>query len=307
MNAALKAFVYRGLERACAVVGVYDGWEGLIGDDLPDTLALERHRVRLWDREAGSNLGCTRTNPSRVLRGEKRVDVSAEILRNIERLGLDALAVVGGTGHARGGQQARRPGRAHRGHPEERRPRARAHGLRHRVRLGPSNVQRRGGGLAHLRGLAQMGASGRGRGASRGAPRAVGRARGRGADDLDPRASLLARAGVPPARRATSPRKSQGRTHASVRDHRRVRGRAARGDARGARRRRARRVRRGAARRRGRALGRASAGGHRRRCAGRRARASAARRRADGARPGDGASGSRRRRSTRASIARGAR
>jgi 6-phosphofructokinase len=96
MNAALKAFVYRGLERSCAVVGIYDGWEGLIGDDLPDTLALERHRVRLWDREAGSNLGCTRTNPSRVLRGEKRVDVSAEILRNIERLGLDALAVVGG-------------------------------------------------------------------------------------------------------------------------------------------------------------------------------------------------------------------
>lgn len=96
MNAAIKAFVYRALECSCSVVGIYDGWEGLIGQELPDTLELERPRVRLWDREAGSNLGCTRTNPSRVLRGEKRVDVNAEILRNIERLSLDGLAVVGG-------------------------------------------------------------------------------------------------------------------------------------------------------------------------------------------------------------------
>lgn len=96
MNAAIKAFVYRSLERQCSVIGIYDGWEGLLGDALPDTLALERDRVRLWDREAGSNLGCTRTNPLRVLRGEKRIDVSAEILRNLERLQIDGLAVVGG-------------------------------------------------------------------------------------------------------------------------------------------------------------------------------------------------------------------
>jgi 6-phosphofructokinase len=96
MNAALKAFVYRALERSCSVVGIYDGWEGLMGDEVPDVLPLERHRVRLWDREAGSNLGCTRTNPMRCARGNRRVDASHEILRNIERLGLDALAVVGG-------------------------------------------------------------------------------------------------------------------------------------------------------------------------------------------------------------------
>jgi 6-phosphofructokinase len=96
MNAAIKAFVYRALERSCEVVGVYDGWEGLLGANTPDVLALERHRVRLWDREAGSNLGCTRTNPLRVLRGERRVDASEEILANIARLGLDGLAVVGG-------------------------------------------------------------------------------------------------------------------------------------------------------------------------------------------------------------------
>lgn len=96
MNAAIKAFVYRALERSCSVVGVYDGWEGLLGEDAPEVLPLERNRVRLWDREAGSNLGCTRTNPMRITRDERRFDACQEILRNIERLGLDALAVVGG-------------------------------------------------------------------------------------------------------------------------------------------------------------------------------------------------------------------
>jgi 6-phosphofructokinase len=96
MNAAIKAFVYRALERACTVVGIYDGWEGLLGTSAPEVLALERHRVRLWDREAGSNLGCTRTNPLKVARDGRRVDASDEILANLSRLGIDGLAVVGG-------------------------------------------------------------------------------------------------------------------------------------------------------------------------------------------------------------------
>ncbi|MDP3278446.1 MAG: 6-phosphofructokinase [Deltaproteobacteria bacterium] len=96
MNAALKALVYRASECNAEVVGLYDGWEGLLGSTPPEVLALDRARVRLWDREAGSNLGCTRTNPFRVERGDRREDCSREILSNINTLGLDALVVIGG-------------------------------------------------------------------------------------------------------------------------------------------------------------------------------------------------------------------
>ena len=97
MNPALKAVVYRASEAGIATVGIFDGWEGLLGADVPEVLDLEKSAVRTWDRDAGTHLGASRTNPFRVLRGGSKCDASAEVARNVERLRLDALVLVGGS------------------------------------------------------------------------------------------------------------------------------------------------------------------------------------------------------------------
>ncbi|MGB8507568.1 MAG: ATP-dependent 6-phosphofructokinase, partial [Pyrinomonadaceae bacterium] len=96
LNPAIKGLVYRAADHGISVVGLYDGWRGLL-NPMPEPLALDRASVRRWDRDGGTNLGSSRTNPfkSTTPAGE-RVDRSAEVLENIERLGLDALVVCGG-------------------------------------------------------------------------------------------------------------------------------------------------------------------------------------------------------------------
>lgn len=96
MNAAIKAFAYRCYEIGAIPIGIYDGWEGLLAHNELEVLSLDRAKVRLWDREPGSNLGCTRSNPFRFLRDGKRVDASPEIIRSVETLEIDGVAVIGG-------------------------------------------------------------------------------------------------------------------------------------------------------------------------------------------------------------------
>jgi 6-phosphofructokinase len=96
LNPAIKGLVYRGSEHGIEVVGLYDGWRSLL-DPLNETLRLDRARVRRWDRDGGTNLGSSRTNPFRTLDSSgERVDRSGEVIANIERLALDALVVCGG-------------------------------------------------------------------------------------------------------------------------------------------------------------------------------------------------------------------
>ena len=96
LNPAIKGLVYRASEYEIEVVGLYDGWRSLL-DPLPDVLPLDRARVRRWDRDGGTNLGSSRTNPFHSLteKGE-RIDRSGEIMENISRLGLDAIVACGG-------------------------------------------------------------------------------------------------------------------------------------------------------------------------------------------------------------------
>ncbi len=96
INPALKALAYRASEAGITTVGLHDGWEGLLGSEPPESLDLDPPVVRTWDRDGGSNLGCSRTNPFRVPRDDHRVDASDEVLRNIAALRLDALVVIGG-------------------------------------------------------------------------------------------------------------------------------------------------------------------------------------------------------------------
>jgi 6-phosphofructokinase len=96
LNPAVKGLVYRASEHEIEVVGLYDGWRSLL-DPLPETLALDRAKVRRWDRDGGTNLGSSRTNPFKTISAEgERTDRSLEVVANIERLGLDAIVACGG-------------------------------------------------------------------------------------------------------------------------------------------------------------------------------------------------------------------
>jgi len=96
LNPAIKGLVYRGSELGLEVVGLFDGWRSLM-NPAPDVLKLNREMVRRWDRDGGTNLGSSRTNPFRQVNEEgESIDRSQEVLENIEKLQLDALVVCGG-------------------------------------------------------------------------------------------------------------------------------------------------------------------------------------------------------------------
>jgi 6-phosphofructokinase 1 len=60
-------------------------------------MVLDRETVRRWDRDGGTNLGSSRTNPFKQLTkdGDSQ-DRSEEVKANIVSLGLDAIVVCGG-------------------------------------------------------------------------------------------------------------------------------------------------------------------------------------------------------------------
>ncbi len=79
------------------VVGIRDGWQGLVqadpsrGDSQEWLEPLDQNAVRTWDRFGGTMLGTSRTNPY-----NPKNDQSKKVLENIEKLRLDALVAVGG-------------------------------------------------------------------------------------------------------------------------------------------------------------------------------------------------------------------
>ena len=96
LNPAIKGLVYRGSELGLQVIGLLDGWRSLLNPP-PEVLPLDRQAVRRWDRDGGTNLGSSRTNPfKQVTEDGETHDRSDEVVENIERLGLDALVVCGG-------------------------------------------------------------------------------------------------------------------------------------------------------------------------------------------------------------------
>jgi 6-phosphofructokinase 1 len=96
LNPAIKGLVYRGSELGLEVIGLFDGWRSLI-NPAPEVLPLDRETVRRWDRDGGTNLGSSRTNPFKQVKEEAAPeDRSHEVLDNNERLKLDAVVVCGG-------------------------------------------------------------------------------------------------------------------------------------------------------------------------------------------------------------------
>jgi 6-phosphofructokinase len=130
LNAAIKALVYRGDESGVTITGLRLGWKGITfidrshkRDELifdqqdPATwkhsylMPLNRLNTRTIDRMGGTILQSTRTNPARIRVADlpphladyghghapdDHVDLTDEVLANLDFLGLDGLVVIGG-------------------------------------------------------------------------------------------------------------------------------------------------------------------------------------------------------------------
>ena len=114
LNVCLKAMVYNAIDQGYEVIGIRMGWEGLLNYDPnnPDTHAanammMTKARVRDIDRTSGSFLHSSRLDPHEVGpsalppflkhldRGDGPVDATDHIKRALEKLGFEALVVLG--------------------------------------------------------------------------------------------------------------------------------------------------------------------------------------------------------------------
>jgi len=114
LNPAIRAITIRALRDGYRVVGIRKGWEGLIHIDRDREIdeqeyiqVLTREIVNKVGRSGGTFLHTSRTNPSKVkqknvpahLQGtfKKPVnDLTPEVIRNLDYLGIDTLVPIGG-------------------------------------------------------------------------------------------------------------------------------------------------------------------------------------------------------------------
>jgi ATP-dependent phosphofructokinase / diphosphate-dependent phosphofructokinase len=87
LNAVIRAVGRRSFQRGYEVVGVRDGWRGLVEDELEPLGPREISGIL---PRGGTILGTTRTNPYKLEGGVDRVR------ETFERANLDALVAVGG-------------------------------------------------------------------------------------------------------------------------------------------------------------------------------------------------------------------
>lgn len=104
LNAVIWAVVRGAAQQGIEVVGIIDGFEGLVGGpEGCNTRVLHPHDVRQIFRDGGTVLGTTnRGNPFRYATEKDGVtteeDRGNEVVANIAALGLDGLIAIGGDG-----------------------------------------------------------------------------------------------------------------------------------------------------------------------------------------------------------------
>lgn len=87
LNAAIRAVVLRAARAGHGVVGVQDGWAGMVqGRGAPLTVKDVAGIMGL----GGTILGSSRTNPAKIEQGYEKVEA------NFQTLGIDALVAIGG-------------------------------------------------------------------------------------------------------------------------------------------------------------------------------------------------------------------
>src|SRR6266436_7132774 len=130
LNAAIKALAYRGESMGIHIMGLREGWRGvtylnrsrsiesqIFNHEVPITwqdgylMPLHRLNTRTIDRQGGTFLQSSRTNPASVRVSElpphlksyaegrapgDHVDLTAEVLANMDFLKLDGVVVIGG-------------------------------------------------------------------------------------------------------------------------------------------------------------------------------------------------------------------
>lgn len=116
LNPAIKAFVDHAIDEGHEVVGIRRGWAGVLyynpDSKEPQTewaIPLTKPVVRTIDRTGGTFLHTSRTNPSKVKgkdvpaymksdehKADQRYDLTPQVLRNLEAMGINALVPIGG-------------------------------------------------------------------------------------------------------------------------------------------------------------------------------------------------------------------
>ena len=115
LNSVIKSVTYRCAAQNIEVTGIRRGWEGLTQVNLDDPASrtryvqpLTRENTRDIEHVGGTMLHTSRTNPSRMkavpefLSGAgfptdgKTWDMSSQVLKNLEALGIDELVAIGG-------------------------------------------------------------------------------------------------------------------------------------------------------------------------------------------------------------------
>ncbi len=114
LNPAIRAVTLRALHEGYRVIGLRRGWAGLVdvirekdADNSNNFQELTEEVVDRAGRTGGTFLHTSRTNPVRVAAGDvpphlrdqyrgERNDLTPEVLKNIEFLGLDYLIPIGG-------------------------------------------------------------------------------------------------------------------------------------------------------------------------------------------------------------------
>ncbi len=123
LNAVIKTVVYRGREIDCEVIGIRRGWEGLTHVNFEDPASVARYvlplnteNTRTIDRTGGTFLHSSRTNPTKMKSVPEFLnassfqssqntkdgvtstvyDMTPQVLKNVEHLGLDYLIAIGG-------------------------------------------------------------------------------------------------------------------------------------------------------------------------------------------------------------------
>ncbi len=114
LNPAIRAVTIRALREGCRVIGVRRGWAGLVdvirdkkADNSNNFQELTEEVVNRAGRTGGTFLHTSRTNPSNVKKADvpdhlqdkfnaDRNDLTPEVLKNLDFLGVDYLVPIGG-------------------------------------------------------------------------------------------------------------------------------------------------------------------------------------------------------------------